>query len=173
MASCRIHPELESRDRLNRWLGMPLFIGIGLLVLLSFFRELAGENGSWRLLLLHGPIALLFFWAGFYCRQSRWRHQRMTRVLEKIPGIPVKALVRKLRTGALSIRMRPLENEGPEWEMLFAPPAWDSSGMEGTVLKAHFDPEPNGIIVLETPNGILWPLEGSRYRKIPSSVTVS
>jgi hypothetical protein len=157
-----IHAELRRKVRLNVMLGVP-FMG---LIAAGIFRSViaAGLRGDedWALMLLRTSIGIGFVWAASHMWKSAARHRRMTWVLERTAVLRVKVSVGKLSSGAITVVMcREDADERSGWSMLYCPPSWDALSLDGAVLDAHIDPRPGGPIVIRTPKGILWPLEGS------------
>jgi hypothetical protein len=159
-----IHPDLRSDTWMNQWLGMPLMALFGAGVLIgSGWATVAGKM-PWPIFILCIAASGGFAWAAMYGWRSRDRSERMTWVLEELSPQRVRLSIGLLDTGAPVIQMVPVRSATVQWSMTFAPPSWNVMELDGTEVNAHIDPVPGGPIVLETPRGILWPLDGSKSK---------
>jgi hypothetical protein len=83
----------------------------------------------------------------------------MSKVLRETVPVAMRLHFTRNVAGAPIVTLQPLEGEGRgELTILCSNPAWDFGALEGAVVKAHIEPGGSGLIVLDTPLGIVWPL---------------
>jgi hypothetical protein len=167
MSAPAIHRELRSSVVLNSYVGAPLFAIAGLaVVVVSLWPSSRGDIAP-GLLAVHSAIAALLLWAAWYLWRSRGWYAHVTWLLERTVHAPMRVSFSMNERGALLARLHPVADDRlkePRIEQLCVHPAWDPSRIQGQVVKAHVDRDPNGPVVLATPLGIVWPLEGTGRR---------
>jgi hypothetical protein len=172
MSKPTIHSELRSSVRLNAFVGAPLFAIAGLAVLVVNARSYSRGETAAGVLLLNSVIGMLLVWVAWYLWQSRAWHAHVTWLLESTVHTPMRVSFSRNERGALVARLHNVADAGlkePRIELVCAQPAFDPAPMQGQVVKAHVDPDPDGPVVLHTPLGIVWPLEGCRRRDLRRS----
>ena len=117
------------------------------------------------ILVFGGFVGLLFAGAAWWGWHMRCRYERATWVLAHTPAVPAAARTSIAEPDYVRLTVEP-DTSAIEYMVPCALPHWALSLAEGTIVKAHIDPEPGGPIVIETDSGIIWPLLTSPCTRI-------
>jgi hypothetical protein len=159
-----LHPDLKRKLRLNRLIGVPLMSAIALCVFLSVLYSYS-RGAEIILLSLQGFIGVLFVWAACYIWSSGTWYQRVSWVFYNGDRATMQAEYGFNSRGALIVD---LTAEGRNrLVFLSSRPQWHVNIESPETVIAHIDPVEGGPVIVETPRGIIWPLERVPTRHVP------
>jgi|WetSurMetagenome_2_1015567.scaffolds.fasta_scaffold39646_5 hypothetical protein len=158
-----MHPVLRRKMLLDRYVGTPVMGLIAAGIFWSVARAAVRGDEPLLLMGLRGAIGALFLWAAVYAwRCDAWYH-RASWVLNSCPGVPMEATFGTNSTGGVLATLR--SPESGEVFVTCGPPRWALDLSRPSSVLAHVDPEEGGPVIIETEEGILWPLERTPSRR--------
>jgi hypothetical protein len=157
-----VHPELRSRLWLNRYVGMPLMGLIALGIFRSVSAAAIRGDEHWPLLLLRASIGAIFVWAGAYAWTSARWYRHVSRLVQSSDPIPVQVRFGWAEHALVATVTPKIAGQFQGRAVLCSPPMWKIDLVEGTEILGYVDPDPRGLVVLETRCGLIWPLERGR-----------
>lgn len=166
MASVRIPgsaglpPELL-RDYRRHLVGAILFGLAGVLVLGERLLALPTSPRDALPWAAYGfPGCILLLMGVLLARAAHWYH-RCAHVQRHRSANPMRMRIARNRSGGMFLELFKLSDTRfgeMQHRTQLQPPAWDTSPLEGQIVRVRMDEDPTGPIVVDTDRGTLWPV---------------
>jgi hypothetical protein len=163
----KIHPDLKTKAWINSYIGAPLSALIAAGIFLTTGRLFMAGSEPLPVLIFRLCVGMIFVWAaGYIWRSASW-YERITKVLHEIDPISAKLHFTRNKAGSPVVTLIPVKSaDFSELQIVCGDTKWDFSQLENAIVKVHIDPKPGGSAVIETPLGIVWPLERQPVKRV-------
>jgi hypothetical protein len=165
-AEKHVLPERRARALWNRYVGTIVWGLVAAGIFRSVIAAAMRGDEPWPLLLLRSAIGLIFVWAAWYAWTSMNWYRRVTRIMRHVKPIPVRIGFSYVAESALISTLTPTSPSPLQKVCVMCEePSWDFKALEGSVVEAFIDPEPEGPVIIRTPSGFIWPHERGRVER--------